>query len=52
MNDIRFEAENRMASLNDMMNQILKRFVEWNQFEPISGMVHIPKPVVSELFKK
>jgi hypothetical protein len=52
MNDIRFEADNRMISLNDMMNQILKRFVEWNQFEPISGMVHIPKTVVRELFKK
>ena len=39
-----------MISLNDMINQILKRFIEWNQFEPISGMVHIPKPVVSELF--
>ena len=50
--NIRYEAENRMISLNDMMNQILKRFIEWNQFEPISGMVHIPKPVVSELFKK
>jgi len=52
IDNVRYEAENRMISLNDMMNQILKRFVEWNQFEPVSGMVHIPKPVVSELFKK
>ena len=52
MNNIRFEAENRMIGLNDLINQIFKRFVEWNQFEPISGMVHIPKPVVTELLNK
>ena len=50
IDNIRFEADNRMISLNDMINQILKRFIEWDQFEPISGMVHIPKKVVSELF--
>jgi hypothetical protein len=41
-----------MISTNDFLNQIFKRFVEWNRFEPIVGMVHMPKPVVTELFNK
>lgn len=52
INNIKIESENRMISTNDFLNQIFKRFVEWNRYEPIVGMVHIPKPVVTELFNK
>ena len=52
INNIKIESENRMISTNDFLNQIFKRFVEWNRYEPIVGMVHIPKPVVIELFNK
>lgn len=52
MNSIHIEAENRMLNMNAMMVQILKSFVEWDKFEPFSGMVHIPKPVLREILKK
>lgn len=52
INNVRIEAENRMISMNTLIIQILKRFVEWDKFEPISGMIHIPKPVISEIFNK
>jgi hypothetical protein len=52
INNIKIESENRMISTNDFLNQIFKRFVEWNRYEPIVGLVHIPKPVVTELFNK
>lgn len=52
MNSVRLEAENRMVSTNTLISQILKRFVEWDKFEPLSGMIHIPRPVVIEVFNK
>lgn len=52
MDNVYLEAKNRMISTNTLIVQILKRFVEWDKFEPLSGMIHIPKPVVREIFKK
>jgi hypothetical protein len=52
MKNVQVEAENKMLNMNTMIVQILKSFVEWNQFEPLSGMVHIPKPVLREIFNK
>ncbi len=50
--NVRIETKNRMISMNTLIIQILKRFVEWDKFEPLSGIVHIPKPAVTEIFNK
>lgn len=50
MDSVRVESDNRTISVNALVNHILKRFVEWDNFEPMSGMIHIPKPVVIEIF--
>jgi hypothetical protein len=52
MRILRDEAELSGISLNSFINQILKRFVEWDIYGPKVGMVPIAKPVVMELFNK
>jgi hypothetical protein len=49
---LRSEAENRGVSLNSLVNEFLKSFLEWHIFEPKVGMVPLAKPVVQELFTK
>jgi hypothetical protein len=46
------EAQDKGASFNALVNQVLRRYVEWNTFEQKTGMVPIPKPVLSELFDR
>jgi hypothetical protein len=48
---LREEAENREISLNTLVNQIFKRYVEWGIYEPKVGMIPIAKPVVIQLFE-
>lgn len=52
MNGIRTEADSRMISMNNLVNHILERFVKWDKLEAMSGMIHINKPVVIEIFNK
>lgn len=49
---LRSESEKREVSLNTLVNQALRRFVEWDMFEPKVGMVPIAKPIVRTLFEK
>lgn len=51
MNKLRNESEQREVSLNTLVNQILKRFVEWGVFENKVGIIPMPKPIVVELFE-
>ena len=39
-------------SLNALVNQVLKRYVEWNMYEAKAGMIPLPKPVAKELFQR
>lgn len=48
---LRSESE-KEVSLNTLVNQVLKRFVEWDMFEPKVGMIPIARPVVQTLFEK
>jgi hypothetical protein len=48
---MRDEAEDREISLNTLVNQIFKRYVEWGSYEPKVGMIPIAKPVVNQLFE-
>lgn len=50
MDLLRTESENREVSLNTLVNQILRRYVEWDMYEAKVGMLPIAKPVVSALF--
>lgn len=52
LNKLRAESEHRETSLNTFVNQIFKRYVEWDMFESQVGMVPIAKPIIVELFGK
>ena len=52
LNKLRSESENRETSLNTFVNQIFKRYVEWDMYESKVGMVPIAKPIIIELFNK
>ena len=47
---LKAESERRQISLNTLVNQLLKRFIEWDMFEPKVGMIPMAKPIVIELF--
>ena len=49
---LRSESERHQISLNTLINQLLKRFVEWDMYESKVGMIPIAKPIVVELFNK
>ncbi|MGN6560280.1 MAG: hypothetical protein ACTHJ2_07110 [Candidatus Nitrosocosmicus sp.] len=49
---LRSESERHQISLNTLINQLLKRFVEWDMYESKVGMIPIAKPIVVELFRK
>lgn len=52
LNKLRSESEHRETSLNTFVNQIFKRYVEWDMYESKVGMVPIAKPIIVELFGK
>ncbi|MGB9003129.1 MAG: hypothetical protein WCC52_04925 [Nitrosotalea sp.] len=49
---LRLESDNRQISTNTLVNQALRRFLEWGMLEPTAGFVMINKPVFSEVFDK
>ena len=49
-NHILAEAESQGVSMNMYVNQIIKRFLEWDRFEPKAGIIPLSKLVVAELF--
>src|SRR5690349_5456959 len=51
MQQLKIESEKKEISLNTLVNQILKRFVDWDMYEPRVGMIPIAKPIVSALFE-
>jgi hypothetical protein len=52
LNLLRTEPDRNQITLNSLVNQLLKRYVEWDMFEPKVGMIPIAKPIVIESFKK
>jgi hypothetical protein len=52
MRKINHEAEQDGISLNTLINQILKRYVEWDMYVSKAGMVPVSKPVVKKLFQE
>ncbi|HYF98898.1 MAG TPA: hypothetical protein VD815_02285 [Candidatus Saccharimonadales bacterium] len=49
---LRSESDRNQITLNSLVNQLLKRYVEWDMFEPKVGLIPIAKPIVVALFSK
>ncbi|MGN6346197.1 MAG: hypothetical protein ACTHME_00690 [Candidatus Nitrosocosmicus sp.] len=49
MDKLNEEADINYTSLNSLVNQILKRYVEWNKFDDKSSMIPITSSVLKEL---
>jgi hypothetical protein len=49
---LRSESGNRHVSTNSLVNQSLRRFLEWDIYEPVAGFVLINKKVFTEIFGK
>lgn len=52
IDELQAEADNREISLNVLVNQILKRYSEWDRFENKIGMMPVPKVILSNLIDK
>ncbi|MEM3094216.1 MAG: hypothetical protein QXX64_01125 [Nitrososphaera sp.] len=52
IDELQAEADNREISLNVLVNQILKRYSEWDKFENKIGMMPVPKVILSSLIDK
>ena len=52
MSRLRTESDSREISLNTFVNQVLKRYVEWDMYEPKVGMISIARPIVHALFDR
>jgi hypothetical protein len=49
IDELQAESDNREISLNVMVNQILKRYAEWDRYESKIGMMPVPKSILSSL---
>ncbi len=49
---LRAESNHRQVSTNTLVNQALRRFLEWDMYQPISGFVMINKRVFIHIFGK
>ncbi|MGI0068947.1 MAG: CopG family ribbon-helix-helix protein [Nitrosopumilaceae archaeon] len=49
---LRAESGNRQVSINTLVNQALRRFIEWDVLEPVAGFVIINRIVFKQIFSK
>lgn len=47
MNELRREALRNDVSTNFLVNQILKKYVTWKRYETVTGMMPVPKTILS-----
>ena len=52
IDELQTEADNKEISLNVLINQVLKRYSEWDRFENKIGMMPVPKVILSSLIDK
>ena len=52
IDELQSEADNREISLNVLVNQVLKRYSEWDRFETKIGMMPVPKAILSNLIDR
>ncbi len=48
----RVESETTGSSMNALVNQVLRHYVEWDSFEPRIGMIPFPKTVLGKIFSE
>jgi hypothetical protein len=48
----RVESETSGISMNVLVNQVLRHYVEWDSFEPRIGMIPFPKTVLGKIFSE
>ncbi|NOJ29971.1 MAG: hypothetical protein DA328_07375, partial [Nitrososphaeraceae archaeon] len=48
---VKKEGEREELSVGNIMNKILKRYVEWDLYEPKVSMIPIPKILLEKLFQ-
>ena len=51
LRELRKEAKDREISINVLVNQVFRRYIEQDSYEPKVGTIPIAKPVVMELFE-
>lgn len=49
---LRTESKNREISTNTLVNQALKRFLDWDMYQTKIGLVSVNRPVFVEVFGK
>src|SRR5215211_8154719 len=52
IDEIQEEADNREISLNVLVNQVLKRYAEWDRYENKIGMMPVPRMILSNLIDR
>ena len=52
VDNLQREADQKEISLNVLVNQVLRRYVKWDTFEPKIGMMPVPKIILSTCFNK
>lgn len=52
IDELQMEADNREVSLNVLVNQVLKRYSEWDRYETKIGMMPVPKVILSSLIDR
>lgn len=49
INELQREADLKELSLNVLVNQVLRRYIEWDRYENKLGMIPVPKIMLSSL---
>ena len=52
MDNLQRETDQKEISLNVLVNQVLRRYVKWDTFEPKLGMMPVPKIILSTCFNR
>src|ERR687897_2612273 len=52
IDELQTEADNMEISLNVLVNQVLKRYAEWDRYENKIGMMPVPRMMLSNLTDK
>jgi hypothetical protein len=52
IDEMQAEADNREISLNVLVNQVLKRYTEWDRYENKVGMMPVPKAMLLTIIDK
>ena len=52
IDELQAESDNREISLNVLVNQVLKRYAEWDRYENKIGMMPVPKVMLSTLIDR